>query len=419
MSGARARRVLAAVDAIAGSLAVLPPGARDPSLAGGDAGLAVLFAWLAAAGHSEDAAPLARRHLDAAIDAVARDPLPVSLWEGFTGVAWAAEHVDRLLGSDGEDRNEAIDDALAQMLSHPGAWPVAHDLVEGVTGAGVYALERYPRPAARRCLEHVVDRLEESARHDRHGTYWWTAPSELVDPDMRAEYPSGLADLGVAHGVPGAVALLGAIHAAGIEPERTRRLLDEAIRWLTAHSVPTGTGPTFPFWVAPGEEPAPARSAWCYGDPGVAAALLVAARAVGEPGWEREAVALACRAAARAPEHTGVVDAGFCHGAAGLAHLYNRLHQATGEPVLAQAARDWLERTLDLCDRARRRGGASWVEGGPEDWQGPWTGVDVVDGAAGIALVLLAAATPVEPAWDRMFLVSAPRVAVTAAGTPA
>jgi lantibiotic biosynthesis protein len=40
---------------------------------------------------------------------------------------------------------------------------------------------------------------------------------------------------------------------------------------------------------------------------------------------------------------------------------------------------------------------------------GPWTGIGLLEGAAGVALVLLAATTSVEPAWDRMFLVSAPR----------
>ncbi len=44
----------------------------------------------------------------------------------------------------------------------------------------------------------------------------------------------------------------------------------------------------------------------------------------------------------------------------------------------------------------------------PDPRVGPWTGLDIVDGAAGVALVLLAAATPVEPSWDRMFLLSGP-----------
>jgi hypothetical protein len=37
------------------------------------------------------------------------------------------------------------------------------------------------------------------------------------------------------------------------------------------------------------------------------------------------------------------------------------------------------------------------------------TEVGIVEGAAGIALTLLAAATDVEPAWDRMFLLSIPQ----------
>ena len=182
------------------------------------------------------------------------------------------------------------------------------------------------------------------------------------------------------------------------------------MRWLLAQAVTSEAGPTFPIWVAPGFEPEPARCAWCYGDPGIAAALLVAARGTGEPGWEREAVALACRAAERPVAETGVVNAGFCHGTAGLAHLYNRMYQATGETKLAQAGRYWLERTLEFCRLAQANGG-SWVEGTEDpEGEGPWIGIDLHAGAAGIALVLLAATTPVEPMWDRMFLVSAPQV---------
>jgi class I lanthipeptide synthase len=173
--------------------------------------------------------------------------------------------------------------------------------------------------------------------------------------------------------------------------------------------VPTEAGPTFPIWVAPGVQPWPARCAWCYGDPGIAAALLMAARGVGAGGWEQAAVALACRAAERPPERTGVVDASFCHGTAGLAHIYNRIYQATGEPKLGRAAMYWLERTLDFYRLARGNGG-SWVQASKDRAEaGPWTGIGLLEGAAGVALVLLAATTSVEPAWDRMFLVSAPR----------
>jgi hypothetical protein len=274
----------------------------------------------------------------------------------------------------------------------------------------VYALQRYPRPAAIECLRRVVELMDERAQHDEHGLYWWTPPEQILNQESRKQCPTGRADLGVAHGVAGAIALLGSICGAGIEQATARPLLEGAVSWLWAHSLPTEAGRTFPLWTAPGIEPSPARCAWCYGDPGIAAALLTAARGVGDVGWEQAAVALACRAAGRPASETGVADACFCHGAAGLAHLYNRMYQATGEPQLRRAALYWLERTLGFYRLARDTGG-SWVEGSSdsaprERWT--WSGVEMVDGVVGVALVLLAAATSVEPTWDRMFLVSAP-----------
>jgi lantibiotic modifying enzyme len=411
LSGTMANEALQAVDAFAEAIPSITslPGGRN-SLSRGQAGLALLYAWLARTGRTPQAEVVAWQYLDQAIEGVSTQAMKPSLYGGFTGVAWAAEVVDDLLEADAEDPNEEVDDALLRLLSQRNRWPVPHDLVEGVTGLGVYALQRYPRPAAIECLRRVVDRLHESARHDENGFYWWTPPAEIHE-EWRKQYPSGRVDLGVAHGVAGAIAVLGGIYGAGIEQAAAWPLLEGAVRWLMAHSMATEAGATFPLWVAPGFQPYQARCAWCYGDPGIAAALLAAARGAGAPDWEEAAVALAHRAAKRPESETGVVNACFCHGAAGLAHIYNRIYQATGEEQLQGAAVYWLERTLDFYRLARDNGNA-WVQGSwdpaqPTQWT--WTGIELVEGAAGVALVLLAAATAVEPTWDRMFLVSAPR----------
>lgn len=412
LSGRPAEEALEAVDRIATSIRsnTSLPGERDPSLVGGQAGLALLYTWLARTRPTPQTDVFALQCLDQAIEAASSREMNASFWKGFTGVAWAAEVVDRLLDPDGEDRSEAVDDALLGLLSGADLWPAPYDLVVGLTGLGMYALQRYPRPLATECLHLVVKRLHERAQRDEHGLYWWTPPTEIVSEEARRLYPSGRTDLGVAHGVAGPIALLGAICDAGVEQATARPLLEGGVTWLLAHSMPTEEGATFPVWVAPGHQPSPARCAWCYGDPGIAAALLMAARGVGDAGWEQVAVELACRAAERPRSTTGVVDACFCHGAAGLAHIYNRMYQATGEPSLGRAARYWLERTLDFYRLARADADAdTWVQGSTDPAQRePWTGIDIVDGAAGVALVLLAAATSVEPSWDAMFLLSAP-----------
>jgi hypothetical protein len=141
--------------------------------------------------------------------------------------------------------------------------------------------------------------------------------------------------------------------------------------------------------VPKGGRPEPSRSAWCYGDPGIAAALLGAARSVGETAWEKEALAIARRAAERPPDGTGVRDAGLCHGAAGLGHLFNRMFQATGDERLGKASRFWLERTLEMRERPSEHSDRG-----------------ILEGVAGIALALLAAVSSTPPEWDRMLLVS-------------
>ena len=406
VSGPLGERALRAVDGIATASSKPSTGERrDPSLSGGLSGLAVLHAFLERAEGSGRHEDLARSYLGESIELLAAQPLGASLYAGFTGVAWAAELVDGLLGSDGDDPNEAIDDLLSRLLARPDWDRASYDLIYGLTGLGVYALQRWPRPSAADHLELVVERLRERARHDEYGSYWWTSPALFLNPSQQERYPSGGVDLGVAHGVAGVIALLACVHRLGLAEATTYPLLLGAVRWLLRHAVPTGTGPTIPYLIAPGVPSVPARSAWCYGDPGVAAALLLASHSTGDAALERTAVALACRAAERPIGETGATDGGFCHGSAGLAHLFNRMYQATREPKLADAALLWLERTLEQCEHAE---GELTVRPGQARRDVPWNGAGLLEGAAGVALALLAAVTPIEPVWDRMFLVSGP-----------
>jgi hypothetical protein len=367
---------------------------RGASLAAGSAGFAVCHAVAAQALADEQAAGLAIACLDSAIEAMARLPLSMSLYAGFTGIAWSAGLVDRLLpGSDG-DRNDEIDLVLARAVPrYPEDGP--YDLIDGLVGIGVYALARWPLPAAADCLAGVIERLAGLARSDADGAYWRTGVPGLAGRRARS-YPAGGVDCGVAHGMAGLLPLLARACALGVGGPAVRALLDDAVRWLTARLIRSPAGTSAPSFIARDVEPVPARTAWCYGDPGVAITLLLAAHEAAEPGWERTGTELAMSAARRPPELTGVTDAGVCHGAAGLAHLFNRLYQMTGEAELAAAAVFWMERTLAVCARALT------ADGGPAPWNGP----GLLEGAAGVALVLLAGCVPAEPVWDQMLLIS-------------
>jgi hypothetical protein len=379
--------------------------ADEFSLAGGIAGQAILHGYVGQSELVAGNAAIAAGLLQRALAHAAGHPGPASLYSGLTGVGWATTHLaGRLPGLDGEEDVAEIDETLCDHLQQT-PWPDDYDLINGLVGFGVYALERLPRPTAAACLERVVGHLAAIAEHREDGCTWWTNPAWLP-AQYRTRSPHGYYNLGLAHGVPGVIALLGWACRAGAASTRARPMLDGAVRWLLKQQGPDGFG----YWVGPDGVQDRARLAWCYGDPGVAAALLAAARCVGEPAWECEALAIARRAARRPAEQSGVVDAGLCHGAAGLGHTFNRMYQATGEAWLAEAARSWFARALELRQPGRGIGGyAEWQPSG--DSVQTWVAEKgLLTGAAGIALALLAATTAVEPAWDRMLLVAIPTV---------
>jgi hypothetical protein len=323
---------------------------------------------------------------------------------GFAGVGWAASHLWSVEGEvDDDDRLSEVDEEVLSALARE-PWDRHFDLLYGLVGLGIYALERLPRKAARSILARVVEQLARTAEIEGGLTAWRTPP-HLLPPDDRPAFPFGLYDLGVAHGIAGVVGLLAQACAAGVAVETARPLLEGAVAWLLAQRIEGR--PEFPYWVAPGgERSEETRSAWCYGDLGISAVLSLASRCAGRPAWQAEALSVACRSARIAPDDSGVVDAGFCHGAAGVAHVFNRLYQRTGRGELREAATVWFERTLAMRGEEgiggyafpqRERAGAPLRS---------TADASLIAGSTGVGLALAAATTAVEPTWDRFFLLS-------------
>lgn len=367
--------------------------------------LALFYGYLArtANGEAHAHAQRADRSLDHALETLTAAPLGAALYGGFTAVAWAAEHLSP--SEAGEDMSEVIDETLLTALAAP--WTGHYDLISGVVGFGVYALERVPRHTALSCLEAIVDYLDRTAVSVGAGVAWFTPP-DLLPARNRKETPNGYYNLGVAHGVPGVIALLADACRLGIRADTARPLLEDAVRWVLSHRLSARAGACYPALVAADVQPVPSRLAWCYGDPGVAATLLYAARAVGREDWERTALDIAVHAASAAPEESGVRDAGLCHGALGLAHINNRIYQASGDELFADAARRWYRLGLDMRQPEGGIAGFEAMHLRPDQQMGWITDPGFLTGATGIGLALLAGFTSVEPNWDRLLMVAIP-----------
>jgi len=366
----------------------------------GDADYATLRIYVATDDTVPDPEDQAGAALGAAIAGIGdrHDP---GLYGGAARIAFAVGHLSA--GDDADTACEMIERSLLRFLEHP---TDAYDLISGLVGIAVPVLQRITdgkssgssEPVARGILEH----LERLARPMPAGLAWHTPPA-LLPRWQRELAPNGYINLGLAHGMPGVVAILARYLTAGIEVERARTLLEGAVAYLRSAADPR-FGNRYPAWLSTqrDHQESMSRVAWCYGDLGVAVALLSAATAAGRDDWRAEALALAHGMAARSFESSRVVDTGLCHGAAGVAHLFNRLSQATGDAELARAADTWFARTLAM---RRAEPIAGFPRGLPVDGVMTWDpGADLLTGACGVALALHAAISPVEPGWDQLLL---------------
>jgi hypothetical protein len=385
-------RMLAVAGEIAEAMAALPALGNTDDLADH----AILRAYLGCDDDGEE--DLGGEALASAIRMLgASTSIGPGLHGGAAKVGWAVAHL--AAGDDADAVTASVERSILALLQREEVKD--YDLVSGLVGIGVFALER--GEAGRALAVRVLDHLERSARPHRGGTAWLTVP-EILPAWQRELAPHGYWNLGLAHGSAGAIALLARYVAAGIETARARRLLDGAVAHLLSCALP-GDGGRFPGWITEGADARDAttrRVAWCYGDLGISVALLAAADATGDAGWRAEALATA-HASARCPEDaSGIADGGLCHGTAGAAHLFNRLYQASGEPALGEAARLWLARTLRIRNAQPIAGyPAARFDDGVQSWLPE---ANALVGAPGVALVLHAACNELEPAWDRLLL---------------
>lgn len=344
--------------------------------------------------------PFANAAYDAALaDLVAQvmtgAPHPMLYNEGLSGMGWALAHVT----DDSDGLLAQIDQRMLDVVSQP-SWRGDHDLTQGLVGHGVYFLERLrgaeAADQAREGLARVVAHLAATAERTPDGARWFTRP-ELLQPHIRALWPHGRYDCGVAHGSAGVVAMLARAAALPDPPEPARALGEEAARWLIAQrQAPGEVGGRFPALIVLDQPVEPARSAWCYGDLGVAAALWSAEQHLGIARGLAHETAL--DGILRPTAHVHVEDVALCHGSVGIAHLYNRFYQATRDPAFGEAARQWYAATVIADTLEALPGFALWGT----HWH------RLIDGAMGVGLALLAAATRTEPAWDRIMLCDLP-----------
>ncbi len=290
------------------------------------------------------------------------------------------------------DRGEAL-------AARPYGLPArAWDTIVGLAGTAGYLLSRAEEPLG------VLTGLVRLCQHGPGGPNWFT-PADVIFPDspIARQFPDGVLNCGLAHGLPGPLAALALASRAGVSVAGQEEAILAGASWLLDNRADDEWGPNWPFGVSPTGRQGPlAQSGWCYGSPGIARALWLAGVALDDAKIRTFAVET-MTAVYRRPWRERAIGAspGLCHGVGGLLQITLRFANDTGNPVFTEAAIDLTERLLEMYEPQRTIGFATIEDDGARvDRPG------LLDGAAGTALALLAAGAAVEPGWDRLLLLA-------------
>ena len=419
-----AQAALELADAIAEHLAdphnaPLGPTAHRQHLAHGLPGIALLHIERAAAGLG----PWQRAHDWLA--ASSRAPLtsgpdshPFYGAPAFAhALACAADHLpgayqrtlDTLDQQMAADVSRRLDAAHRRVdAEHPPAL-AEFDTIRGLTGYGAYLLRRNPSAPVLLAVLDYCARLTQPITHDGETLPgWWTDTGPAGRPDDR--FPGGHANSGMAHGIGGVLALLALAARHGTFVDGHDEALGRILAWLDHWQEDIGRGPAWPYWITRGElrtgRLAPSalrRPSWCYGTAGLARAQQLAALALGDTRRQVNAENALVAALTDPDQLKATTDNALCHGFAGLAHVTARAADDAHPSTVGQ-----LRATIPALLAAVHPPGTDPAHAVTRLMHDEERGPGLLDGAAGIALALLAPSTAAPPrsAWDACLLIA-------------
>ncbi|MFD2784626.1 lanthionine synthetase C family protein [Hymenobacter rubripertinctus] len=385
------------------ALETINPNSRPLSLMSGRSGLILFYFYLARMRSSDALYDIGFQYLNQNLDFL--EEYGANHFTYCNGVAGfgvlfklLTEHT--FLDTDPEDVLDALDEAVVESTQQQ---LLANnlDFLHGAVGNAFYLLMRAGTTATDPCLRQLIEQLQTTAIADADGIRW------LEPESVRNPLAQGTINMSLSHGLCSKIIFLAKCVAQQVASEQCTYLLEGCIRFLRLQADWSRSVNVYPSAIAADHaKEFDNRLAWCYGDLGVVVALLFAGKVLNQPAWIQEGIALGLHACSRTTiEQTSLVDTEFCHGTAGVAHIFNRLYTETAlEPF--EAARDyWLEQTL-IRDTFPD-GLAGYKTHRSDGWV---TEPALLEGIVGVGLVLQSYLQPNADlfSWDSVFLLDLP-----------
>ncbi len=317
-----------------------------------------------------------------------------SYCSGLAGVGMLIKYLmdHEVFELDGEEILNELDIPILEAINYS-THSNNFDFLYGSTGLGIYLLERKNIPKYLPQLESLVLKIEKVSVKTEAGRR--LDQLEPYEPEFIGT------NFGLAHGLPAIIVFLVKAFRKNILPDKTKTLAREFVDFIISNKNQNESDiSVFPNFITEHEahKDRYSRLAWCYGDLGIAMSLLQFARLFKDDKVLEFTYEVLKKAAFRQlhSEPHPTTDPFICHGAAGIAHMFNRAFHYSNIDEIKNASINWTKVVLKFLNND------AYIESIKNNHER----LDVLNGIAGTSLVLLALIATKEPCWDEYFLLS-------------
>lgn len=213
---------------------------------------------------------------------------------------------------------------------------------------------------------------------------------------------------GLAHGIPSLMVILSKVYTAGIMQNECAKAISDCYNLL--HTFRNNAQNRFDYSFYPSiyiegvHTIYKTRLGWCYGDLSIAMGLYVTGTNLNSEKMVSEALSIFeyYESELNEPRYC-VRDSMICHGAAGVALLYYRMYCNTQKNSFRQTAQRWLDIVLSMANHESGLANYKFYKGDERGWENNTT---LLEGIAGVGIVLSTINSNDIPTWDECFLLS-------------
>jgi lantibiotic modifying enzyme len=395
------REIEQKLDKIADSLFAYPKNEEILNLMGGKAGIALFWAYYSEFSNRYSRDETLGRLISEIFEGLRKVKILPSFASGLSGIGWTIEHLtqNEYINIDTDSLIGNFDDLLySYMIKFIKSGN--YDYLHGGLGIGLYFLKRYSNPKNKRYIAELIDELLCHAFFSSDRIFW--------ESTMWINREKKVCNLSLAHGLASIICVLCQFYTENIQTQKIFKLVEGAVNFLLQFKHnPKLSKYRFPEYVllAEPQKAEYGRLSWCKGDLGISIALLQAGCTFGQDLWKKEAIeTLINTTNITENKDTGIIDAGLCHGASGIAHIYNRAFHYTGLQLFSDTSNFWIEKCLKMAIYDDGLAGYKVMRSYQNE--GMENNFGLMEGNSGIGLAMLAYVSDIEPAWDQAFLLS-------------